>query len=180
MGTFSGNDCSGGPFANCYASTGGTATFASPPTAPGWSPTIYKRNSNDQNQPVGSQDFGNFGSITGAEFAITYDGNTNALSFVYTPGALDPEIHFFTIKQANGFALFGDTGAPITSAAIDLDDYFPGNPGWSHITFFDTGSTVGNGGGGGGNVPEPAPLALIALSLGGLAILRRRAAKKLA
>jgi hypothetical protein len=157
-GSFSGNDCGGqGGFKNCYATTTGTHQGATG----GGSPTIYKFNNG------GSEDFGNFSSINGDEFVISYDGSTNVLSWTYTPGANDPEIHYFDIKQANGFALFYDLTAPITSFSVDLDDYFPNNPGFSHITFFDTGSTTTQ-------VPEPGTLAVFGLGLLGLGLAARR------
>lgn len=158
-GSFSGTDCSGaGGFANCYATTAGTQQGASA----GASPSIYKRDAD------GKQDVGSFASITGSEFVITLNGTTNVLSFSYTPGINDPAIHYFTIKQANGFALFYDLTAPITSYSTSLDAYFPRNPGFSHITFFDTGATPPVG------VPEPMTLGLLGAGLIGLGVARRR------
>ena len=161
-GNFGGNDCGGGGFANCYATTTGVTDSASA----GGSPTIYKRDSGRN----GDDNIGRFSSITGREFNIAYSGSSNILSFVYTAGANDPEIHFFTVKQANGYALFYDLANAITSATLDLDNYFR-NPGYSHITFYDTGITttpppVA--------VPEPAPLALFSAGLLGLGMVRRR------
>lgn len=162
-GNFEGNDCTGAGFANCYATTAGTTNDADA----GGSPTVYKRDSD------GSQSFGGFSSVTGSEFTISYTRIGNSLSFTYTPGANDPEIHYFTVKQASGYALFYDLTNAITAATINLSTYFPGNPGYSHISFYDTGSTpppppVA--------VPEPASLTLFGAGLLGLGMVRRRKA----
>jgi hypothetical protein len=68
------------------------------------------------------------------------------------------------------------TRADIFSGGIDLDTLFPGNPGYSHITFFDTQNGGGTGGDGGGAVPEPSTWAMMLLGFGamGMAMRRRR------
>lgn len=165
--TFEGTDCSGGAFADCWASETGTGT--STPLPQGASPAIYKRNSSG-NQPTGSEAFGSFGTIDGTEFAITYIGGaSNILQWTYTPGTGDPNVLYFTIKQANKFVLFFDAGGPtpIFSGSIALSPHFT-QPGWSHITFFDSGRTPPP------RVTEPATLGLLGAGLLGLAALRRR------
>jgi hypothetical protein len=87
----------------------------------------------------------------------------------------DPELHYFSIKQANDYALFYDSDA-ILAGGIDLDLYFPNNPGFSHITFFDRlpGGGTGNNGGTGGAVPEPSTWAMMLLGFGGMGVAMRR------
>jgi hypothetical protein len=157
LGSFAGTECGGaGGFSNCYAYQNGTAQGQSG----GGSPAIWKYNDG------GATDTSTlFPSISGSEFSITYVGGTNTLSFTYTPGANDPVIHYFAVKQANGFILFYDSD-PITSGSVDLDTYFK-QPGYSHITFFDTGAPA---------VPEPATWAMMlgGLGLAGVAMRRRK------
>jgi PEP-CTERM motif-containing protein len=107
-----------------------------------------------------------FPTIDGTEFAINFDATANTLSFTYTPGAGDPAIHYYGISQANTYDLFYDPSA-ITSGTINLSDLFPNNPGWSHIDFFDTGTS---------SVPEPGTWAMMILGFGaaGVAFRRRR------
>ena len=146
LGTFEGTDCQGG-FSNCYAYPGGTNQG---PIDLG-SPVIIKYGSDGETE---ISDL--FPSIDGSEFDIDLlSGNT--LEFTYTPGVDDPEAHYFTVKQANGFALFYDA-VPITSASVALSEYFE-QPGFSHVTFFDTGTPA---------VPEPSTCALLLVGFFGI------------
>ena len=158
LGVTSGTDCGGkGGFSNCYANPDGTITQG---TTQGGSPAIWKINS-DATTDVSTM----FPSITGSEFSVSYFGNTNTLNFTYTPGTDDPTIHYFAIKQGNSTALYYDSD-PITSGSIMLDSLFPNNPGFSHITFFDTGDP---------GVPEPGVWALLITGFFGIgSMLRRR------
>lgn len=160
VGQYSGNDCGGmGGFSNCFASLTGTSQGS------GDAGTVAKFG------PNGLSDLStHFPSVNGSEFNVTYTGGSfNNLSFSYTPGANDPEIHYVAVKQANGFALFYDV-SPIVSGLINLTPLFPRNPGFSHITFF---GQVGAPGG----VPEPAAWALFILGFGFIGgSMRRRTA----
>jgi hypothetical protein len=156
IGTFKGNECAGGGFSTCYAHPDGTTDHGE---VAGGSPTIYKANSD------GSSDISTkFPSIDGSEFTVNYTGGTNTLSFNYVPGAKDPVIHYFAIFQANTTQLFYDA-AGITSGSVALTPLFPKNPGFSHITFFDSGSAL----------PETSTWGMLILGLGAVGgALRRR------
>lgn len=169
VGQFAGNDCGGqGGLPNCYA-------YYNPGTGVGGtqqgyidlgSPVIVKFNNEDEG--LETEVSGHFSSIDGSEFNLGYFESTNTLQFDYNPGVDDPEVHYFTVKQSNGFALFYSPD-PITSWSQDLDllgGYFT-KPGWSHITFFDTKGTPA--------VPEPSTWALMLLGFGAMGwVMRRR------
>lgn len=165
LGTFGGNDCGGkGGFGDCYATQEGVQQGAPTSLLLLGSPSVYKLNSNE-NAPTGSEDFGAFyPSVNGDEFSVSYNGSNNTLSWTYTAGLNDPVLHYVSIKQAEGYALFYDAG-PITGGSIDLDLYFPDTPGWSHITFFNSNPTI--------QVPEPVSLALLGIGMLGVAAARR-------
>lgn len=158
IGSFTGNACTGaGGINNCIATQTGVVQGTT--TDPLASPLIARIESG------GSSDISTlFPSIDGTEFSLNFDGNANTLSFTYTAGADDPDIHYYGLFQADTYDLFYDSAA-ITSGTINLSDFFPNNPGFSHIDFFDTGS-----------VPEPATWAMMILGFGavGAAFRRRR------
>ena len=158
-GAFSGNDCSGFPgFAGCRATTEGTQQGGTE-----GSPVIYKRNSD------ATEDFGNFASIDGSEFSLTFNSDTHILSWTYTPSLNDPEIHYFTIKQADGFHLLYGLDNPILNYSANILTEF-GYRGFSHVSWFDTGADP--------SVPEPATIGLLGSGLLGLAAAMRRRANR--
>jgi hypothetical protein len=164
IGSFTGNVCGGaGGINNCFATTSGTVVQGNPGTA-GSSPLIARIDSNANFGQGGTEVSTLFSTVTGSDFAITYNAANNSLSFLYTPGAGDPVIHYFGISQANGYNLYYDS-TPITSGTINLSTLYPNNPGWSHIDFFDTGV---------GSVPEPGTWAMMLLGFGAIGMVVRR------
>ena len=166
LGTFEGTDCSGqGGFPNCWATQ--TGTEQGPVTDPLGSPAVYKINNGED----WTEQFSTlFPTIDGSEFELTIEGDI--LSFTYTQGEGDPFLHYFSVKQADDYALFYDE-IGITSGSVDLSDLFPDNVGWSHITWFDTGGTA---------VPEPGTWGMMLMGFGaaGFAMRRRRRGSGLA
>lgn len=149
IGTFDGNDCAGvlgRPFANC---------------AYQGSPIIAKFDLNNGNF-IGEINSTIFPTVTGGEFSIIYNANTNSGSWTYTPGAGDPLITVFVVKWGPQFTIFANDGDPNSGSFV-----IPGRQGLSHISFYDTKVPV----------PVPASLALFGVALSGLGLaLRRRAA----
>ena len=159
-----GTDCSGaGGFPNCWATQ--TGTQQGPVTDPLGSPAVFKWNANSDGSPDGTESSPVFPTIDGTEFTLQLVGDL--LSFTYTAGAGDPELHYFSVKQGDEYALFYDAAA-ITSGSVDLGDLFPNNVGWSHITWFDTA---------GQEVPEPATWAMMLLGFGAVGYTMRRRRK---
>lgn len=167
LGTFSGTECSGqGGFPNCWAGQDGVVQGQ--PDDETASPAVYKINNGESWSDEINDTL--FPTIDGSEFDLTIDGDI--LSFTYDQGEGDPFLHYFAVKQADGYVLFYDE-IGITSGSVDLSELFPNNVGWSHITWFDTGGTA---------VPEPGTWGMMLMGFGaaGFAMRRRRRSDGLA
>lgn len=159
--SFTGNTCGGtGGINNCYATTSGTVVQGNPGTA-GSSPLIARIDATG-NVTSGTEISTLFPSVDAEDFQVNYDAGTNSLSWLYTPEAGDPAIHYVGISQADMYDLFYYVGG-VTSGTINLSTYFANNPGWSHIDFYDTGA-----------VPEPATWAMMLLGFAGIGWSMRR------
>jgi hypothetical protein len=169
LGIYSGTDCDGGQFSNCFA----TQTGVNIEDGALSSPVVVKYNGSQADDPLAPFEVdeisSNYPSVDGTEFVVSFDEMSNILSFTYTPGISDPEIHYFAIKQGSQYALYYDAN-PIIGDSIDLDglNFRAGTDAFSHITFFNSGSTPG--------VPEPSTWAMMLLGFGaiGFAMRRRR------
>jgi hypothetical protein len=165
VGTFSGNQCTGGPITTCYAAgftaMSGTLTQVGPNGTPvPGSPGILGLDGT--------------GSTTGFSDWITVDSGTgdHILNFDYTGSEV---AHFIGVFQGgsglncdacnNTYQLFYDANG-ITSGTIDLNTYFTNNGGISHVDLFDSGA-----------VPEPATWALMLLGFAGVGAAMRRSRK---
>jgi hypothetical protein len=152
VGVYSGNDCEGSSFQNCYATQSGinNPLGASPSFA------VIKFNGNQEDQgipPLGLDEVSSrYGTVTGGEFTRSFNFNTNVFGFTYNPGAGDPALHYVAIKQAQQYALYF-SATPILNGQIDLDVAFNRNTDdFSHVTFFNSAA-----------VPEPGTWAMMIL-----------------
>lgn len=160
-GLIGGNDCGAGGFSSCYATLTGTGNGLVLPAGAGWT-TI--RFAPDDGQFQVSAVSTRFPTLSGSEFVLALQGNV--LSWRYAPGAGDPPVTYFSVKQANGFVLFYNSDfSPLTQASVNLSSYF-GQPGLSHVTFFDALPAPA--------VPEPISATLLGAGLVGLGLVRRR------
>jgi PEP-CTERM motif len=159
--TFPGNDCAGTfgqPFADCKIPAN---------IDPNESPIIIKFDFGPDGVTFEiNSDL--FPTIDGSEFNLgSNPGSTG--TWIYTPGADDPAIHFFVAKGGNFFNLFSNLGDPLTddwSTPINLNNNNNQRYGLSHLSFYDTG--------GGGQVPEPTTLLLLGAGLFAAGFARRR------
>ena len=168
VGLYSGNDCAGSSFQNCYATQSGinNPQGASPSFA------VIKFNGNQQDgliPPLGLDEVSSrFGTVNGAEFSRAFNPTTNVFSFTYNPGAGDPSLHYVAVKQAQQFALYFSS-TPILNGQIDLDVAFGRNTDdFSHVTFFNSTAAV----------PEPGPWAMMILGFGAVGGAMRSARKR--
>ncbi|WP_205958377.1 PEPxxWA-CTERM sorting domain-containing protein [Qipengyuania sediminis] len=168
IGTFSGNDCTGS-FSNCFATQSGV-NVAGGALA---SSAVIKFNGNQADgniPPLGLDEVSsNYPSVTGGEFARAFNSTTNVFSFTYTPGAGDPALHYFAIKQGRSYALYY-SAAPILSDSVDLDIAFgETTDDFSHVTFFNSRVPA---------VPEPGTWAMMILGFGVIGGALRRSRKQ--
>ncbi len=159
---FSGNDtqgCTKG-FSTCFATqAGANVTNGALPSS-----VVVKFKGNFDLDEVST----NYGTIDGDEFEIGLTGTT--LKFTYTPGAGDPNIHYFAIKQGNEYALYYHA-SPILGGSINLSGLFSKGKGdgFSHITFFNSRVPA---------VPEPSTWAMLILGFGAVGGAMRSARKR--
>ena len=169
----SGNDCAGlfgDSFNECnvtFTDEAGNDTLLSPVIAK-W---------DGDKDGIDGKNTALYPSIDGSEFDVTSNGST---TWTYTPGADDPAIKYWVVKQGNeAFTLFwdviGDPDACNTAyslACLQLAvavtaGTFSGD--FSHITWYDTEPPV---------VPLPAGLLLFLTGLAGVGALGRFKAKR--
>ena len=162
IGTFSGNQCNGGPITSCYAD--GT-------TAPNGTLTQVGANGLPVPGSAGILRLDNTGSTT--NFTDSLSGEI--LSYNFTSAQV---AHYFGIFQGgsglncdachNTYQLFYNPDG-FTSGTFDLSLYFNNN-GISHVDLFDGGDP---------SVPEPATWAMLLLGFGGVGLAMRRSRKGL-
>jgi hypothetical protein len=159
VGTFSGNQCTGGPITTCYAN-GFTAM----------SGTLTQVGAKGTPVPGSPGILGLDGTGTVTGFTDSLSGEI--LTYNYTGSEIAHFIGIFNggsglncTECNNTYELFYDANG-ITSGTIDLSLYF-NNSGLSHVDLFDTGG-----------VPEPATWAMMLLGFGGIGMALRRRREK--
>jgi hypothetical protein len=160
VGTFSGNQCTGGgPITNCYASgtTAGTGALSNATGATG-SPGILALDG------TGSTTGFTDSLLTGNVLSYSYTGTTTAHYMGLFNGGSAVGCTAGVNCYNNTYLLFYSSD-PITSGTINLSTYFQ-NPGISHVDLFDTGA-----------VPEPASWAMMLLGFAGIGVALRRRSK---
>jgi hypothetical protein len=165
VGTFSGNQCTGGGITTCYASLVPVALTQVGPhgtPVPGASPGIARFDA----APTTTATFSD---------SITINGSgDHILSFLYSGSEVATFLGIFQgggglncVECNNTYQLFYDAGG-ITSGSINLNTYFANSDAISHLDLFDNG---------GGPVPEPATWAMMLLGFGGIGMAMRRGRK---
>lgn len=182
VGTFSGNQCTGGPITKCYA-TGTTANAglltqvgAKGDPVDGGSPGILSLDNTGSGG--GLTDSLSIDSATGLTDSLSNSISVGdqILNFSYNGSEMATYMGIFNGGSAvgctgdgcfnNTYFLFYDS-AGITSGTIDLSLLF-NNRGISHVDLFDHG----------GAVPEPGTWALMLLGFAGVGAAMRRSRKR--
>jgi len=174
VGTFSGNQCTGGDITTCYASgttagTGSLTQVGSNGSPVAGSPGILRADFDTTDHT---------GSMTGFSDWITTDSGSGdkILNYSYTGSEMATYLGIFQGGSAvgcsgdgcfrNTYLLFYDPSG-FTSGTFDLTTLF-NNPGISHVDLFDHG----------GAVPEPATWGLMLLGFAGVGVAMRRSRKR--
>jgi hypothetical protein len=169
VGTFSGNQCTGGGITTCYATGTAAGTGMLTQVGPKGTPVV--------GGSPGILALDNTGTTTGFTDSLSTDLMTGDTILNYTYSGSEMATYFGIFQGGsavgcsgqgcfnNTYLLFYDP-AGFTSGSFDLSALF-NNAGVSHVELFDHG----------GAVPEPASWALMLLGFGGVGMAMRRSRK---